>query len=101
MKSPPNLGFRPTPYPSAYAVPANTLRKYLTKPRRWGQDQAMPNNHIEGATHEELTQDEIFRLLEQTASEDPPNPDRLGCPPTETLTAFARNPREFGMQDPI
>ena len=61
----------------------------------------MPDNHIQGSTHEELTQDEVFRLLEQTASEDHPNPERLGCPATEILTAFARDPRRFDMHDPI
>lgn len=101
MKSPPNLGFRPTPYPSAYAVPANTLRKYLTGTRRWGQDQSMPDNHLEGTTHEELTQDDVFRLLEQAASEDHPNPERLGCPAPEILRAFAQDPKRFDMRDPI
>jgi hypothetical protein len=61
----------------------------------------MPDNHPQGATRDELTQDEVFRLLEQTASEDHPNPDRLGCPTTEILTAFARDPKRFDMQDPI
>jgi hypothetical protein len=62
----------------------------------------MPHNRAaDGSTREELTQEEVFRLLEQTASEDHPNPDRLGCPPTEMLTAFACNPREFAIQDPI
>lgn len=62
----------------------------------------MPHNRAEWSTHEDLTdQEKVFRLLEQTASEDHPNPDRLGCPPSETLTAFARNPREFQIEDPI
>lgn len=61
----------------------------------------MSNNQLEGSTPDELTQEEVFRLLEQTASEDHPNPERRGCPPAETLAALALNPRRFPMSDPI
>jgi hypothetical protein len=65
------------------------------------QYQAMSHNQIDGPAPDELTQDEVFRLLERTASEDHPNPERKGCPSQETLAAFAQNPREFPMDDPI
>lgn len=60
----------------------------------------MSENRTEGFA-QEMTQDEVFRLLERTASEDHPNPERLGCPPQGVLEAFARNPRQFPMSDPI
>jgi hypothetical protein len=49
----------------------------------------------------ELTQEEIFRRMEQSALHAYPNPTRRGCPDVETLEAFARNPKEFAMRDPI
>ena len=54
-----------------------------------------------GVSSRELTQEEVFLLLEQAASEDHPNLDRLGCPSAETLEAFALNPLGFPMSDPI
>ena len=56
---------------------------------------------MEKSAQSELTQDEVFRLLEQTASQDHPNPERLGCPSQEALASFAQNPRSFSMDDPI
>src|ERR1017187_8397033 len=44
---------------------------------------------------------EIFRLMEQAALHDYPNPERKGCPSQEKLEAFARDPRSFSLQDPI
>ena len=61
----------------------------------------MPPNPAKGSAREDLTQEEMFRLLERAASEDHPNPERRGCPPDETLEAFAHNPRAFSMTDPI
>lgn len=61
----------------------------------------MSQNNMEEPALGELTQDEVFRLLERTASEDHPNPERKGCPSPETLAAFARNPRLFPMDDLI
>ena len=49
----------------------------------------------------ELTQEEIFRRMEQSALRVHPNPTRRGCPDVETLEAFARNPKSFAMRDPI
>ena len=49
----------------------------------------------------ELTQSEIFDLLERTAGEDHPNPHRIGCPGEETLERFASNPKLFEMRDPL
>lgn len=61
----------------------------------------MPHNQSKESTPDELTQEEVFRLLEQTASEDHPNPERLGCPSNEVLVAFAGNAKSLGMSDPI
>ena len=61
----------------------------------------MEHDHMEGSAQSELTQYEVFRLLEQTASEDHPNPERLGCPSQEALVSFARDVRSFAMDDPI
>ncbi len=49
----------------------------------------------------ELTQDEVFELLERTAIEDYPNAERIGCPGEATLEAFAGNPRGYSMRDPL
>ena len=61
----------------------------------------MPQNSMEGSPQHELTQEEVFRLLERTASEDHPNPERLGCPSQEALMWFARDAKAFAMNDPI
>jgi hypothetical protein len=50
---------------------------------------------------DELPLEEIFRHMEETAQHDYPNANRIGCPPDETLEAFARNPRSFPIRDPI
>lgn len=60
----------------------------------------MSENRTEGFA-EEMTQDEVFGLLERSASEDHPNPERRGCPPQEVLEAFACNPRQFPINDPL
>jgi len=49
----------------------------------------------------ELTQEEIFQRMEQSALHAHPNPTRRGCPDVETLEAFARKPKTFAMRDPI
>ena len=61
----------------------------------------MSHNRPEGSVQGELSQEEVFRLLERTASEDHPNPERKGCPSQETLEALVQNPRQFTMTDPI
>jgi hypothetical protein len=50
---------------------------------------------------DKFTLDEIFRLMEASALHDYPNPERVGCPPEETLTALARDPRSFDMDAPV
>lgn len=49
----------------------------------------------------ELTQEQIFLRMEQSALHAHPNPTRHGCPDAETLEAFARDPKAFDMRDPI
>jgi hypothetical protein len=56
-------------------------------------------------THEkrtrDLTDDEIFQMMEQAALHEYPNPDRIGCPDEETLKTFARDPKSFPISDSI
>ena len=61
----------------------------------------MPQNSMEGSAPNELTQDELFRLLERTASEDHPHPERRGCPSQEVLMSLAQCAKSFSMDDPI
>jgi hypothetical protein len=49
----------------------------------------------------ELTNEEIFRMMEQAALHEYPNPDRIGCPDAERLKAFARDPKSFPIGDSI
>jgi hypothetical protein len=51
-------------------------------------------------THE-LSDEEVFRLLENAALSARPNPSREGCPDEAVLAKFARDPRSFGIGDPI
>lgn len=50
---------------------------------------------------DELTLEEIFRHMEEVALSEYPNPERVGCPPEDRLTAFARDPRAFPVLDTI
>jgi hypothetical protein len=51
-------------------------------------------------THE-LSDEEVFRLLENAALSARPNPSREGCPDEAVLARFVRDPRSFGIGDPI
>jgi hypothetical protein len=48
-----------------------------------------------------LSLDDVLRLMERSALRDYANPNRIGCPPEETLEAVADNPRSFDMDAPV
>jgi hypothetical protein len=52
-------------------------------------------------TNQELTFQDIFRMMDEVTLDSYPNPDRAGCPNEQTLEAFARDPRSFPIHDPI
>ena len=52
-------------------------------------------------TNQELTFQEIFRMMDEVTLDSYPNPDRAGCPNEQTLEAFAKDPQSFAMRDPI
>jgi hypothetical protein len=82
---------------SASAAPANCSRKRLIANGQKGQHQ---RSMKPDETHE-LSDEEVFRLLENAALSARPNPSREGCPDEAVLARFARDPRSFPMHDPV
>src|SRR5689334_18862550 len=83
-KLPERWGSSRTLCPSESAV----LGRNSGIPLTTGEERREHRRAMSNERPDELPLEEIFRHMEETAEHDYPNPNRIGCPPADTLEAF-------------